>query len=214
MEMKNQNNIIVLDVCGTCYKSNTTIDFCKFVCKNRRQKLLLYLSTSIIGIGFSKFLNFSFNFDLIRHVHLQVLKSFSRDDLYHNAIIFVDIFLEKKKIQEVHDLLLEFDRRKIIIVSASIDPVVCAVAKKINIENYHSSKLGYKDGFCTGRLNSDLLGNKNQFFSNVSVSLVITDNRSDLELCKMSESNIIISSKRNINFWLKSNIPIAKIIKV
>ena len=46
------------------------------------------------------------------------------------------------------------------------------------------------------------------------IDFIITDNKSDLELCKLSKEIVIVTKKKNILFWQKQNINISKIIEV
>lgn len=90
-----------------------------------------------------------------------------------------------------------------ILCSASIDPVVEVIADKMGCEQFFSTRLIAKDGIYTGQIFVDLLGRKGKHLkeADVSYNLVITDNKSDIDLIETCGKAIIISEEKNINFW-------------
>lgn len=98
------------------------------------------------------------------------------------------------------------------LASATIDIVAEKIANEFSV-NYISSKLGYYDGICSGKLFLDLLGKKEKFI-NHDVDLVVTDNVSDLALVKKANSSVILSTDKNFNFWLSQKLKNSRIIRV
>ncbi|MXD56885.1 wfdB, partial [Escherichia coli] len=81
------------------------------------------------------------------------------------------IFKEKN---EVMALLERYKHEKIILMSASVDPVINVIAKNLNVEAV-SSKLEFIDNKSTGLLEYNLTGIKHLQVNN-PVSLIVTDN--------------------------------------
>ncbi|WP_374542839.1 hypothetical protein [Flavobacterium sp.] len=121
-------------------------------------------------------------------------------------------YLDKKKNAEVFAELSRLPKEQVFLVSATVDPVAIAIAKELGV-SYLSSQLAYdSSGICLGKLAIDLLGNKSKYFEDKKIALVVTDNKSDLNLCQMAESVIAVSKKKNINFWRSAKINLLKII--
>lgn len=203
----------IFDICDTLYRSNTTMDFCEYRAIGF-QKMFLKFSKTFLGKVINKFLINLFNYDWIRSIHIKTLKNIARTTIESDADSFVDNYLNNKKIEEVHKYLETFNKNEVILVSATIDPVAKAISKSLGNINYLSTTLNYKDSICLGIIKEDLLGNKQKYFESKNIDFIITDNKSDLKLCKLSKKIIIVSKKKNIEFWKKQNLEISKIIEV
>jgi phosphoserine phosphatase len=206
-------NKIIFDICGTLYDSNTTMDFCEYRAVGIKKKILK-LSKTILAKVINKLSVKFFNFDLIRMLHIRSLKDLDINTLQKDANDFVEQYLEKKKIDEVHNILKNYDKNDVILVSATIEPLAKAIAKKLGNLNYIATSLNYENNICKGTIKEDLLGNKQKYFQNRKIDFIITDNKSDLELCKLSKEIVIVTKKKNILFWQKQNINVSKIIEV
>lgn len=151
---------------------------------------------------------------MIRVLHISTLKNKNIKELENDAKLFVDNYLEDRKIIEVRQKLEEFSKDEIIFVSATIEPVAKAISQKLGSIKYLATTLKYKGNHCLGMIENDLLGNKQNYFKNSDVDFIITDNKSDLPLCKMAKDVIIVSKEKNIKFWENQDLNILKIIKV
>jgi len=207
-------NKIIFDICGTLYNSNTTMDFCEYRCDKKSKKIILKLSKTILAKVINKLSLKFFNFDLIRVLHVKSLKDLDINTLQKDANNFVEQYLEKKKIDEVHNILKKYDKNDVILVSATIDPMAKAIAQKLGGLKYISTTLEYKEDKCLGKIKDDLLGNKQHYFKNQEIEFIITDNKSDLALCQMAKEVVIVSKNKNIKFWENQDLKVSKIIKV
>lgn len=142
-----------------------------------------------------------FGFDLIRFVAIRRLKGISKKELYCKADDFVEQVLEGLKLEVTHEFLATFDRDNICLISASIDPVISAIAKRLQVAHWYSSELNYTDGFCLGSLNMDLLGRKHRLFEMGRFSIFVTDNRSDLLCVFKTDASYLVVNKKTIKFW-------------
>ncbi len=206
-------NKIIFDICGTLYNSNTTMDFCEYRAVGIKKKILK-LSKTILAKVINKLSVKFFNFDLIRVLHIRSLKDLDINALQKDANDFVEQYLENKKIEEVHDILKNYDKNDVILVSATIDIIANAIAQKLGGLKYISTTLEYKEDKCLGKIKDDLLGNKQHYFKNQEIEFIITDNKSDLDLCKMAKEVVIVSKKKNLSFWQSKDLKIQKIIEV
>lgn len=190
------------------------MDFCEYRCNNRFKKTLLKLSKTLPSKALNKILLILFDLDMIRVLHVSSLKNRTKKELEKDAELFVDNYLEDRKITEVHNKLKEFSKDEIILVSATVEPVAKAISQKLGNVKYMATTLKYQDDICLGIIKDDLLGNKQNYFKDSNVDFIITDNKSDLPLCKTAKDVIIVSKEKNLKFWENQDLNILKIIKV
>ncbi|EPM2311058.1 hypothetical protein ACTK7M_000503 [Escherichia albertii] len=189
----------VFDVCGTIYASNTTFDFIIEYHKTHGNMYKYFFAKTLLSFPF-KILNRLHLFS-IRNSLIQTLKGESRINLEHFGTKFVNEFLSGKQ-KEITINILNKELLNSILISASVDPVINAVSKKLNVKAY-SSLLEYNcDGICTGKLSSDLKGIKSSKVDFNNLDLVVTDNMSDIDLIKKSKLAYLIIHKNNKGRWL------------
>lgn len=203
----------IFDICGTLYNSNTTMDFCEYRVSGKN-KIILKLSKTILAKVINKISVKLFAYDIIRILHIKTLKGLKATQTESDANDFVDNYLEDKKIKEVHEILKLHNKENIILVSATIEPVAKAIATKLGNLNYLATTLEYQEDRCLGKIKDDLLGKKQHYFKNEEIEFIITDNKSDLDLCKMAKEVVIVSKKKNLKFWKNQDLKIQKIIEV
>lgn len=204
----------IFDICGTLYESNTTMDFCEFRCESKILKSLLVLSKTLPSKALNKILIKLFDFDMIRNFHIYSLKNKTTEQLDKDANFFIEEYLEFKKIDKVHKKLEAFPKEDIILVSATINPIAKAISEKLGNLKYLSTTLQYKDGVCLGKISKDLLGKKHKYFYGQAIEFIITDNKSDYDLCLMAKEIIIVSKKKNKSFWQSKALQNYQIIEV
>ena len=209
-----KTKIIIFDICDTMYNSNTTFDFLDYEFKeNKRYMFSRKLSKTMFFRALNKSLKL-FTVDFTRAYFLHYLKGYSK----HNLEMAVDNFftdtLTHKKRKWVIDELTQLrnDGKTIVLVSATIDVIAKRIADEFSVE-YISSILSFRDDICSGRLERDLLGNKESFI-NDDIELVVTDNVSDLALAKKATRSIILSNSNNIRYWEKQKLKNCQIIKI
>ncbi|OSK40025.1 hypothetical protein EAHG_00709 [Escherichia coli B671] len=127
------------------------------------------------------------------------MEGYEKSILEELANLFYDEFLIFKEKNEVMALLERYKHEKIILMSASVDPVINVIAKKLNVEAV-SSKLEFIDNKSTGLLEYNLKGIKHLQINN-PVSLIVTDNFSDINLIKLADTAVIISKAKDKNKW-------------
>lgn len=207
--------VIIFDICGTLYHSNTTCDFCEWVENRFFYKNLLKFSKSIVGKIINKIFELFFNYDLIRNLHVWSLKGKSMDDIVNEADAFVESFLKDKKIMEVHEILSSKNKNNVVLISATLYPVAKAIAKNLRIALFYSTSLSFdKNNILSGKIDEDLSGNKHKLFKNKKVDFIATDNLNDYKLCLMSEEVVIISKQKHLKLWDKKKLKIDKLIKL
>lgn len=210
--MANQKKeVYIFDVCGTLYASNTTYDFLLFYFKKydfKRYfiiKSVLSLPSKVILTIFSKL---GFTLDTRNHL-IASLRYESHDRISTEAKLFVRDFLRNKQNMVIHEKLAKAqnDQNEIILVSASIHPVVEAIAISLGIKNFLATTMSLNDqNQYTGQILDDLKGNKlnslTRYNFNFDFSLtILTDNLDDLEVINKCDKAIIVSKSRRINFW-------------
>ena len=206
--------IYIFDICDTLYESNTTLDFIYFIESRPLKRLALKLIRSTPSKVINKISNSLFKIDFIRSFYIRQLDGLSKETLCKKADSFVQTYLSPRKNIEVFAELSSLPKESIFLASATIDPVAMAIAKEIGV-NYVSSQLAYDSSDnCLGTLATDMLGDKSRCFENKKISLVVTDNKSDLKLCQMADAVIAVSKQKNTSFWRSANIHLLKIIPI
>ncbi|EFE3927404.1 hypothetical protein CHZ71_001659 [Escherichia coli] len=190
-------HIVVFDVCGTLYLSNTTFDYVVFV-HRKQKKYTKLIKCLLLRSLFGKLLH-KLRICSLRKHFLKTLEGYEKSILEELANLFYDEFLIFKEKNEVMALLERYKHEKIILMSASVDTVINVIAKKLNVEAV-SSKLEFIDNKSTGLLEYNLKGIKH-LQTNNPVSLIVTDNFSDINLIKLADTAVIISKAKDKNKW-------------
>lgn len=209
-----KRKIIIFDICDTIYNSNTTFDFLDYEFKgNKRYMLSRKISKTIFFRAINKSLKL-FTVDFTRAYFLYYLKGYSKHNLDVAVDNFFDDVLTHKKRQWVIDKLtkLKDEGKPVILVSATIDAIAKRIASEFSVE-YLSSAISFRGDICSGRLERDLLGNKENYIHE-DIELIVTDNLSDLPLVRMAEKSIILSSKKNITYWKDQNLQNCRIVTI
>lgn len=214
----------IFDVCDTLYYSNTTFDFIKFVFKKKNSKFKLFLF-NIYTYKYSPLFILFFlmqkvnNIDYSKLACLNLMQGYTKSRLEQYANQFYKEHLVKNKITETHILLEKaiFENQNICLVSASIDPVVKAIALQLNI-CYKSSELKYENEVFTGKLSKELKGKKQEKISVLNSGdedlIVVTDNFSDRALMeKATKCYAVIYKPEDLEYWKDLNPNYIKLYK-
>lgn len=209
--MIKKGNIVLLDLCGTLYTPNTTFDFLnRYIYPDSAYyRNVKRIMGNILGKVTNKILFSVFHWDLYRILACRSLKGKSRESLLQLAEKYYSDVLMTSSLEKVHQLLdiARANGNRIVMVSASLDFIVEVVARKLDIDEYYSSQLAYRDGVCMGNFAVDLLGRKVELCSSKNIDLkattVVTDNQSDALLVKGSDEAYIVSQKKHEDFWKK-----------
>jgi len=210
----NNPKIAIFDVCGTITKTNNTTDFISFVLKESRLKHFLFkLIYTFFFLLSTLRLNKLFKEDIARIVFIKFLKNYSYNEIKLKAKEYVNLLYKKDLINNnILDIIKKekYDKDKIILISASIDPPIIEIAKKLGIKEFFSSKLEIIDGKYTGKLKLDLLGKKELILKrklkkiNFLNSSFYSDNIEDLTIMKIiPDSRVIINSPEKLKSWKK-----------
>ncbi|WP_297438896.1 HAD family phosphatase [uncultured Clostridium sp.] len=204
------DKILVVDLCNTLYKSNTTQDFFSYVFKVDEKYKTIKRKNSNIGFKvINKLSNKILKYDMSRALITKILKSKTSVEIENLVSNFIDEFLEKKKIEKVHQLISDYKNQgyKVIIMSASYGFIVKEIAKNLDIDGYISSEAEVINGIFTGKVSSDILYTKFRVFKkkylNYEDLVMITDNETDYDFAKQTKKSYIVINNHNKKFWEK-----------
>lgn len=198
------NKIAIFDVCGTLYNSNTTYDFIDFFLKKKNKKrYLVYrlMKSMLFKPLWKSIIVVSGNNNFNRKVFLSLLKGFNVNDVKNEADFFVANFLEQRKIVALHKHLGEHLEKEhhVILLSASIEPVVEAIARHLKVTSFFSTQLGITNEHYNGKLDFDMEGKKkhkfHEHYSAVSEKYVYfySDNKEDIDLLNVVDEPTVVS---------------------
>lgn len=205
-----KDKIVLVDICGTLFRSNTTFDFLHWLLRGDERYLKFERTRKWRIIGFlNHYIFLILGIDMIRNVALRFLKGYTHKQLLYEADRFCYNYLDKRKNEQVFCLLekLKSQGKKLVLVSATIDCVAHAVSAYCGISPFFSTELGYENNICTGCIKKDLLANKYLNIYNVlgcsHFDCVITDNYSDLDIINKADCAILIQYSKSKNKWLR-----------
>ncbi len=210
-------DVFVFDVCDTLFYSNTTFDFLRFVLAQRasgsKQLALKLLSAkwSPLFVGLVAWQKVAGG-DPVKAGALRLLTGISRDELYELGRRFVAEFLPARRIARTHELLAELAQTstRVVLLSASLDPVIAALATALGSIDFVSSRLEYDaQGICTGRLQQELTGQKQAALQTLLASpgeplrlAVATDNFTDHGLVSQAQVRyVVVHDAAAKKFW-------------
>ncbi|WP_210466231.1 HAD family hydrolase [Rufibacter roseolus] len=206
--------LYVFDICDTLFYSNTTFDFIKFVLEEKKMVskcrlfdlytkrkspffLSLYLLQKLTKVDWPK------------KLCLKLLAGITKEELYLLGEAFENQFLVSRMIAETHQMLerLKEAGKSIVLISASIDPVVAAIASKLKVE-YRCSELHYNSrNKFTGNLSREMTGQKlielrRMLSRHDAPFAVATDNFSDRSLVEAAcQRYVVVYNTKAVQFW-------------
>lgn len=199
--------ILLIDICGTLYQSNTTFDMLRFYYEKRPLFRGIQSLRKIKIVGFLNYNIFRlFHVDIIRKLIIRYLKGNSKEKIRMMTEEFYRSYL-LDRINEISFKIINNYREKgarLIIVSATMDCIANCVAQHNNIDEVLSSKLHYTGDVCDGYLYDDLLGTKLDHIEALKLNTpydIITDNYSDSKLIENAEHSFLIQYKGKKNKW-------------
>lgn len=189
-------NNIYFDVCGTLFNVNTTFHFIHWyhIKKNNKIKALYCrFLLSVLGKALNRFFKIS-----LRKSFFATIKGESRIDLYVSAGEYIDVLLDRHKIKDVFDIferLVIDESANVILISASIDPVIKILSERFNLE-WYSSQLAYDEGKFNGEFRYDLKGDKQTIIkSKDNNHAFYSDNLDDLPCAHLVDDYIYVVKK-------------------
>ncbi|MEZ8046051.1 hypothetical protein AB6C46_18490 [Vibrio sp. 10N.237.312.C02] len=209
------NKVLLLDLCGTFYKSNTTFDFLSYYLSGYKRFVYKYIFRSVPFRCFCKIYLSFFGKDIFRYSCVYLLRGDSFSNLEARASEFLEtielIDQVKNKLESIRE---EYD--EIYFISASIDIIVKVAARKFLVNGYYSSTLQVReiDGvYCvSGFFERDLLFDKksviNDCFKEAKITF-ITDNRTDRPCLELCDKFIAVYKKDCLEdalFWKRNGV--------
>ncbi|WP_455623905.1 HAD family hydrolase [Parabacteroides sp.] len=202
------NRSVLIDICGTLYDSNTTMDFLDWTFGSfRKYQLYRRVSRTFFARAVNKLLLQTFSFDFIRKIGISFLRGKSKEEISALVDEFYNSFLLQRQQKQPMEIVETYRAKgyKLILVSATLDCIARKVAEEMRISEWYTSTLRYEKGICTGTLTADLLHKKrNALRGNACLppyGMTISDNLSDADLMRQSERSYIVCPARNKVRW-------------
>jgi phosphoserine phosphatase len=208
--------VLFVDLCHTLVPENTTTGFIEFLLGDIKSSHIISFKSSFTMRLLSKALFVLFKYDLIRTIYLYKLKGLTKEEIYSAAESYVSTLnFNRVILAEIEG----YKKRgyKVLLLSASIDPVVSSVCSHLNISTYESSKLSYNEQVSTGGLARDLLDAKlgclvEYAGSNKKIAF-ITDNHGDYSCINHVDDFIaVIPCGFSASFW--NNKSVSRLIRL
>lgn len=206
MKYKGEDYFIV-DICGTIYRSNTTLDFIRYFWG---RKIYVRILLSFPFRLFSRVICNLIHIEPLRLGLIMVLKGIPREQLLRMSEEFYNDFLKDRINKEVLSIIEKKREQgyQLILLSATLDVIAEVVSKKTNISQWLSSELAYSQNMrCLGKLKHDLLPNKyatlNKKLMAESFGGIITDNYTDAQLIEVSHKPFLVCYASSENRWKK-----------
>jgi HAD superfamily phosphoserine phosphatase-like hydrolase len=214
--------LVVFDICGTIYDSNTSFDFLEnyIVTQNFNNQLKYRILKSIPVRVLNKILIRSFNYDLIKILATKMLSNLSTEFIELQSKEFVKNYLHGKEREYVTKLLDKYRKEnwQIVLISGAYEFIVKEIAQFHDVNNFFASTLEVKEGKYTGIYSNDIIEIKKdifqQNFEDIDELVVVTDNKTDLELLKLANFKYIVTDEKNLNFWKRQEFEDVEYIKV
>lgn len=196
----------IFDVCGTITEKENTFSYIYFLQKTVFQKVWFFC-TWFIGLLLSPV--FGGNYAEQRIIKL--MRGYSQEELDDEAKKYAH-YLKNHNLF-ITELLKTVQKKqkntqRAVLMSASIEPPIKAIANLLKIKEYHATTLGFNNSKCTGLIKDNLWGRKHTRLKNAKISKyeVYTDNRSDLDLVNGSQEAFIVTNSSSDNaYWLKNS---------
>lgn len=206
--------IALFDVCGTLYHSNTTYDFMKFFLKrndSKRYYRYLLMKSIFLKPLWKSLIYLKGNNHLNRKIFLSLLKGYNVKTVQKEAKYFVENHLTGKHIHELHVKLESHlsQNHHIVLLSASIDPVIQAIANHLGIPTFLSTQLGITNETYNGEIVFDMEGNKKASFEknyrdkNEKFVYFYSDNKEDIDLLESVDKPVVVCKENiKVQYWL------------
>lgn len=185
-----KNKIAFFDIDGTLYKGNSTFDFIAYINKDNEEykyfrKKYRYLR------AYNKILNKLFHYDWYKLKSVLFLQGLTSKELDELAESFYNDVLVSNIIVPMMDIFNFYKVKgyKLVLVTATLDPIAKIIAKKIDADDYISTDLIYNNDICSGKYKIDILNNKLDIvkkkydLENV-ISVFYSDNHQDIPLLR------------------------------
>ncbi len=210
--------ICVVDICGTIYRENTTYAFLEnYIKYKKKNSIIVKLFNSKFVRIFNSLLFKIINIDFLRLFSVKIIRNEKREKLVDYSFYLIDYFLTPITVTQNLLRSLKKDDYGIILISASFDFIVEAVADKLDVQEWYATQLKYHNNLITGDIEFDIYGQKHQIIdkhrNGIEELIVITDNLSDKDLVCLASKTYVLSKKKNVEFWRNlKNVEILELI--
>lgn len=223
--MTDENDFHIIDLCGTLVKDDTTLGLLEwhFRLTNR---LIPRLLVHGVRIRMSPIRWFFTLIERISGRHIAkgylvgLLRGTPKSSVEESAKIYAEWLTRERLNPAVISLLTSKQQEtggwsKQVIASASLEPIVAAVANELGL-SYVASQLEEEEGVLTGRYACDISGRKEEALAKkfgeemlTQMSLAISDNFSDLALLlRAVQAYAVVYNDRQRSRWLSEKLHI------
>ncbi len=200
-----QPDVYVVDVCGTLVHDDTTLGLLRhhFARDERRPFRYLFFRTitarrSPLRLTFAVLEKLTGR-HLLKHACVRLLKGDEVQGLNRSAVEYAQWLLLHRRLVPVWSLLnTPVQTRSVILASASLEPIVAALASIMGAR-YVASGLAQRTGLLTGYYERDLTGRKEQaLFEKYGPAVLagqvcaISDNSSDRKLLEKADLAYVV----------------------
>ena len=200
--------VVIIDICGTLFDSNTTMDFLDFIFSdNKRYNKYKKIRKSLIIRAVNKTLLNCLHLDLIRKYGVYFLKGASKEEIIKMVDKFYDEFLRPRIIPQAWQVIDTYRNNDhyLLIVSATLDCIAEKVAQELNVNQFLASELSYTNNICNGKISHDLLRAKVKTLNNKGIlppyEMTISDNKTDINLMAESKCCFALCKHGKESFW-------------
>lgn len=205
--MTNQlpSDVWVVDVCGTLVRDDTTLGllhhhFRRTNGRTRRARFfdLMTHQGSPVWFAFAVAEKLTGR-HILKHVAVRMLAGDTVDSLRESATEYATWLLAERQVSPVWQRLEKpLASSQVVLASASLDPVVSALAEAMGVD-YVASSLEERNRCLTGRYAHDLTGQKEEALAEkygekilYRLECVLTDNLTDRDLVKRAKRACVV----------------------
>lgn len=203
--------LAIFDICDTLYSVNTTVDFLRYFGQRNDSELVDRVvrwterGHAAWWIGAAS--HHLAGIDLAKRRMVAGLAGYSRQNIEQAAEQYVTERLPEIANGPLMERLRQHRQSgdAVWLLSSTIAPVAEAIGRSLDVPA-HGSELEYRGDICTGRLRSDLTGQKGQWLLRQASAVqrpmsVYTDNQSDLPLIELADRATIVLPKGRTRHW-------------
>lgn len=204
---------VVSDICDTLFYSNTTFDFIKY-CLNKdaftqkKYRYNLFLKRNSPLFWLLAIAGKVTGADLHKQFAVSLFKGLTENELNIFAEGFYNEYLVPRKIKPTFQKISQFQGKELVLASASIAPVVKAIAQALGAKYYVATEVEFKNGICTGKMLEELSGKKAAHLhqklniKSENIFAVLSDNFTDKGLLRIArEKYAICYNETQVEYW-------------
>lgn len=211
------NNVALFDFCETLANFQTADPFVDYVRRHHPSKRMIFYNKlkwchdrlRLFGAFEHQFLP---NKSISKRLKLYQLKGLQRKELVLLAEQYYKNVVKPNLIKEMISELLRLKKEyKIYLVSGGYDLYLKYFVEDFGLDGYFSSRIGFKDDICTGKLEGEdcMYENKvhileNYFNKSACEIIAYSDSKTDMPLLTWADEGIVVS-KNHSQKWARTN---------